>query len=142
MARNKTIPGTIYGDELLLAFQYVERSYAAFVANPLGDDLPFLVWNALKVDIDHPYGDVHWYGEIAIRSSTRQTLEMLMTEASRRDAIFCINDVAEHAVEAASGPDVYPGLSDEDKKKLDAGLVKFLNLVAWGEIGEDILRHP
>lgn len=131
---------TIRGDQLLLAFKCIERTYAAFVANPLEDDLPDRIWDALGVGIDHPYGYAHWYAEIAIRTPTRKILEMLMDETTRRVSHLCIDGVAEHATEAVSNSDVFPGLSGDDKKKLIAGLTRFLNLVACGEIDENILR--
>lgn len=133
---------TIRGDLLLLALQYIERSCASFFADPLGDDLQPRVWNALKADIVHAYGDAHWYAQIAIRAHARTTLEYAMDIKTRVEAHFFINDVAESAVAVTSGSDIVNGLSDDDKRKLTESLTRFLSRVACGEICEDILRNP
>lgn len=141
MARTKPVSGTIYGDDLLLAFEHIERSYAAFVANPLGDDLPYVVWNALKADIEHPYGDAHWYGEIVLRAHTRSVLDA-MDGQTRYRALFDIGLVAKNAIDATCDPAMCNGLHNEDKKKLVTGLTRFLMLVACDDIKVGILLNP
>ncbi|MFZ2804592.1 MAG: hypothetical protein WA001_05205 [Patescibacteria group bacterium] len=124
---------TINGHRMLLILRFVEKYVTRPMLVRLGvvPELP---------NIMHPFGVTAWLGQMAIRAPQRKTLEQ-MPAGKRHDAHFNIEIAADEIVAATSGPEVWGGLSDDDKDQLSELLVRFMQLVAGGEIPEHDLTR-
>lgn len=129
---------TIRGDQLLLAFQCLER-YCARRVTPQFLERHFEGRD--YTEIDHPFGFIHWIGEMAIRAHVRNVIDSTMNEVARHEAPFTVELVVRHAIEDASPAGLGElGLSENDRAHFTEILTRFFNAVACGEIAQNKLE--
>lgn len=128
---------TIRGDKLLCGFRFLEHcagNHRKKLEKHLLTGLMYLPVRP-RENIQHPFGSWHWIGEIAIRTSTRRTLEEMLSEKGRQDAVFLISSVINNAIEHASPTELGDlGLSKDDRYLLSETLHPFFCALGSGEL--------
>ena len=123
---------TIRGDQLLPAFKCLEHYCANGVA-PRFLEAHFQAQDYKS--IDHPFGFIHWIGQMSIRAHCRGVIERIMNKAKRHDADFIIEEVVLDVIVSASPEELGKhGLSKNDKKHFTEILTRFFSAVACEEI--------
>ena len=128
---------TIRGDQLLLAFQFLEKCSTKVTPHFFEVHLKSRHYEPF----DHHFGFMHWLGEITIRAHVRKVITGTTNEVARHNMHFVIEDVVASAIASASPQELGEhGLTLKDKAHIGGVLIGFFNAVACEEITEKQLR--